>query len=87
MRYSLPIALLLATLPVDAEVRFGEPHEFPDLALEFPVPANAAAEPLAMPRAEAYLVSGEKEGQRLEDRYDIFDLWTLQTGKNGSGWG
>ena len=31
--------------------------------------------PLDMPRAEAYLVTDSKGVRRLEDRYDVFDLW------------
>ena len=34
--------------------------------------------PLDMPRAEAYLVK-EDGRYRLEDRYDVFDLWTSRT--------
>ena len=31
--------------------------------------------PLDMPRAEAYMVRSSDGTQRLEDRYDVFDLW------------
>lgn len=31
--------------------------------------------PLDMPRAEAYLVRDTDGSRRLEDRYDVFDLW------------
>ncbi|MBQ6136254.1 MAG: hypothetical protein IJI73_02665, partial [Kiritimatiellae bacterium] len=34
--------------------------------------------PLDMPRAEAYFVK-EGESMRLEDRYDIMDLWMAET--------
>ena len=34
--------------------------------------------PLDMPRAEAYLVR-ESGVRRLEDRFDVMDLWTSQT--------
>ena len=36
--------------------------------------ANAKAAPVEMPNASAYLVSGD-DGRRLEDRFDVFDLW------------
>lgn len=48
--------------------------EFPDLALSCGIPANAKAEPVEMPKAEAYIV-GDGKGNTLEDRYDVFDLW------------
>lgn len=35
--------------------------------------------PLEMPRAEAYLVSETNGLRRLEDRYDVIDLWTSRT--------
>lgn len=31
--------------------------------------------PLDMPRAEAYLVTASDGSRRLEDRYDVFDMW------------
>lgn len=34
--------------------------------------------PLDMPRASGYLIR-EKDATRLEDRFDVFDLWTSQT--------
>ena len=54
---------------------FQPPEEFPDLALRCMVPAGAKAEPVEMPRATAYLVTGADGGYRLEDRYKVFDLW------------
>lgn len=53
---------------------FHQPKPFPDLAIECGEIANAKAEPVEMPRASAYLMSG-RDGCRVEDRYDIFDLW------------
>ena len=53
---------------------FQPQREYQDLALACKVPENAKADPLTMPRATAFLVSG-KNGQQLEDRFDVFDLW------------
>ena len=50
------------------------PKEYPDLALRCGVLANAKAEPVEMPHATAYLTS-DSNGDRLEDRYDVYDLW------------
>ena len=53
---------------------FLPPKEYPDLALRCRTLANAKAEPVEMPRATAYLTS-DSDGNRLEDRYDVYDLW------------
>jgi hypothetical protein len=53
---------------------FQPPAAFPDLDLEFGAPANAKANPVNMPTASAYLVSG-RDGSWLEDRFDVFELW------------
>ena len=67
---------------------FQTPKEFPDLSLKCSPLANAKAEPVEMPRATAYLVSG-KDGAHLEDRFDVFDLWRSETirarWRDGSG--
>ena len=67
---------------------FQPPKEFPDLSLKCSPLANAKAEPVEMPRATAYLVSG-KDGAHLEDRFDVFDLWRSETirarWRDGSG--
>ena len=57
---------------------FNSPKEFPDLALKCGHPAGAKSEPVEMPRATAFLVSGA-EGRRLEDRFDAFDLWRSES--------
>ena len=57
---------------------FLPPEDRPDVALGFGIPANAKADPVRMPRAEAYLVSSG-EGRRLEDRFDVFDLWKAES--------
>ena len=53
---------------------FQPPKEFPDLSLSLRPLADAKAQIVEMPRASAYLVSGEN-GVFLEDRFDVFDLW------------
>ena len=53
---------------------FQPPKDFPDLSLKCGVLANAKAQPVEMPRATAFLVS-DRHGYRLEDRFDVFDLW------------
>ena len=53
---------------------FLPPKEHSDLALRCRTLANAKAEPVEMPRATAYLMNG-RDGSRLEDRYDVYDLW------------
>ena len=53
---------------------FQPPKEYGDLSLSVRPLANARAEIVEMPRAAAYLVTGEN-GMRLEDRFDVFDLW------------
>ena len=60
--------LLLASLV------FRPPAEYPDLALKCSALADAKAEPVWLPRASAFLV-GNDDGLRLEDRFDVFDLW------------
>ena len=53
---------------------FLPPAEYPDLALDCSVPANAKADPIAMPSATAFIVNDQK-GNWLEDRFDVFELW------------
>ena len=53
---------------------FLPPAEYPDLALDCSVPANAKADPVAMPSATAFVVKDQK-GTWLEDRFDVFELW------------
>ena len=53
---------------------FQTSKDFPDLSLNMPPMANAKADIVEMPRATAYMVGG-KDGLRLEDRFDVFDLW------------
>lgn len=53
---------------------FMPPKEHSDLALRCRILANAKAEPVEMPRATAYLMN-DRDGSRLEDRYDVYDLW------------
>ena len=75
MRYSVFIIAAATILRLDAAIRFARPEWFPDIALTFPLPEGAVADPLEMPKAEAYLVTADGQ-TRLEDRFDTFDLWT-----------
>ena len=56
---------------------FLPPAEYPDLSLECSVPANAKADPVAMPSATAFIVKDQK-GTWLEDRFDVFELWRAE---------
>jgi len=76
MRFSAFITALAIVWTAEAEIRFTEPRWFPDLALSLPLPAGFTADPLGMPRAEAYLVTSADGRARVEDRYDTWDLWT-----------
>ena len=57
---------------------FQPPKEFPDISLKCSPLASAKAEPVELPRATAFLVS-ERDGSRLEDRFDVFDLWRSES--------
>jgi hypothetical protein len=57
---------------------FGELREFPDLALECRDLSRAKAEVVELPSASAYLVNEDGEF-RLEDRYDVFELWRSES--------
>ena len=61
-----------------AGLMFQPPKDFPDLSLKCGVLANAKAQPVEMPRATAFLVS-DRYGYRLEDRFDVFDLWRSES--------
>ena len=75
MRFSVFIFALLATIcQLDAAVRFTRAEWFPDLGISMPRLENAVAAPMDLPRAEAYLVA-QKGESRLEDRFNVFDLW------------
>ena len=78
MRSSAFIAACALCLASEAALRFTEPVWRPDLGVQVPCLAQARGCPLDMPRAEAYLVT-EDGAQRLEDRFDSFDLWTSRT--------
>ena len=45
------------------------------------LPGLAAAEavPTRLPKAEAYMVTSPDGKRRLEDRFDVFDLWLAAT--------
>lgn len=78
MRFSAFIAACALCLASEAAVRFTEPVWRPDLGFFAPCLAEARGCPMDMPRTEAYLVTREGR-QRLEDRFDSFDLWTCRT--------
>ena len=78
MRFSAFILVLATICRLDAAVRFTRAEWFPDIGLAMPLPVGAVADPAEMPKAEAYLVT-EDGKNRLEDRFDTFDLWTALT--------
>ena len=78
MRFSAFILVLATICRLDAAIRFTRAEWFPDIGLSMPLPAGAVADPMEMPKAEAYLVSDDGKS-RLEDRFDTFDLWTALT--------
>ena len=78
MRFSAFIIACATILRLDAEVRFARAEWLPDIGLSLPLPEGAIADPLEMPRADAYLVT-EDGKNRLEDRFNTFDLWTALT--------
>ena len=79
MRLSAFIAAACLTSATDAAVRFTEPVWRPDLGIAMPCLAGAEAAPLRLPKAEAFLVTSVSGKRRLEDRFDVFDLWTSAT--------
>lgn len=78
MRFSAFIIALATICRLDAAVRFAQAQWLPDIGLTLPLPVGAVADPLEMPRAEAYLVTDDGKS-RLEDRFDTFDLWIALT--------
>ncbi|MGN0852055.1 MAG: hypothetical protein ACI4Q3_01615 [Kiritimatiellia bacterium] len=74
MRLNAFVAACAIFLSTEASLRFTEPVWRPDLGLSVPVLREAQGLPLDPPKAASYLVS-EKGGQRLEDRFEIADLW------------
>lgn len=75
MRFSVCIVAVVCAIACEAAIRFTEPVWRPDLGISVPCLQDATADPLPLPRAQAYLVTEERRS-RLEDRYDTFDLWT-----------
>ena len=78
MRFSAFILVLATICRLDAAIRFTRAEWFPDIGLAMPLPAGAVADPMEMPKAEAYLVTDDGKN-RLEDRFDTFDLWMALT--------
>lgn len=79
MRLNVYIVAALSCLTVEAAPRFTEPVWRPDLGIALPGLARATAHPFALPKAEGYLVTPVKGPRRLEDRFDVFDLWVSAT--------
>jgi len=79
MRLNVYIAALLCCLTTEAAPRFTAPVWRPDLGIALPGLAGAASSPLALPKAAGYLVTSSKGTCRLEDRFDVFDLWVSAT--------
>ena len=79
MRLNVYIVAALCCLTAEAAPRFLDPVWRPDLGIALPGLARATAQPFALPKAEAYLVTSAKGAHRLEDRFDVFDLWVSAT--------
>ena len=79
MRLNVYIAALLCCLIAEAAPRFTDPVWRPDLGIALPGLARATASPFALPKAAAYLVTSSTGARRLEDRFDVFDLWESAT--------
>jgi len=79
MRLNVYIVAALCCLTTEAAPRFTDPVWRPDLGIALPGLVRATAQPFALPRAEGYLVTSAKGARRLEDRFDVFDLWVSAT--------
>lgn len=71
---------MLAARPLEAAVRFGDVRDYAHIGLAFPVFADARPAPGAvdLPRATAFRL-GSGADARIEDRYDVCDLWYAHT--------
>ncbi len=81
MRLNAYIAAALFCLTAEAAPRFSAPVWRPDLGIALPGLAGAEASPFALPKATGYLVTSSKGARRLEDRFDVFDLWVSATAR------
>ena len=79
MRSKVYIAAALLGLTVEAAPRFTEPVWRPDLGISLPGLLRSEARPSTLPKAEGYLVTSTTGERRLEDRFDVFDLWVSAT--------
>lgn len=79
MRFIVCIIAFALTVPLEAAIRFTKPVWRPDLGLSLPGLAASTPEPVSLPRAASYLVTGGDGTLRLEDRYETFDLWYADT--------
>ncbi len=77
MRKPLFILVLLCAIAANAAVTFAPVKNYPNIGFIFPCIANAKAEPLPMPEAHPYLLSGI-DGLVREDRFDPFELWYVR---------
>ena len=66
--------MVLAAWAVRADVAFGPVKNYPNLGFMMPGLARAVSEPLPMPRARAFLLTGG-EALAREDRFDPYELW------------
>ena len=79
MRLNVYIVAALCCLTVEAAPRFTPAVWRPDLGIALPGLARSTASPFALPKAAAYLVTSSTGARRLEDRFDVFDLWESAT--------
>ena len=79
MRSTASILAAVLALTAEASVRFTEPVWRPDLGIAAPALANSHDEPLELPKAKTFLLTGDRGDRCLEDRFDTFDLWVSQT--------
>ena len=68
------VLMALSALAVRADVAFGPVKNYPNLGFMMPGLARAVSEPLPMPRARAFLLTGG-EALAREDRFDPYELW------------
>ena len=79
MRLNVYIAAALCWMTTEAAPRFTDPVWRPDLGIAVPGLVRGTARPFSLPKAEGYLVTSGKGERRLEDRFDVFDLWVSAT--------
>lgn len=75
MRLNVYIVAALCWMTTEAAPRFTDPVWRPDLGIAVPGLVGGTAQPFSLPKAEGYLVTSGKNERRLEDRFDVYDLW------------